>query len=308
MIENGFVPKIVVSIPREFNISYSRQKVVNSNYANLKEVADAYTIPFIEVDSVDGMRIKDYEPVLAGMKLDLILVLGWYYMIPKSTRELAKYGAWGIHTSLLPKYAGGAPLVWAIINGEKETSVTLFRMDDGVDDGDIIAQRSFDIGFEDSIKEVYQKATDTSKDILQEVLADIENVCFVSQDKSAIEYYPQRSPEDGMIDWNQSAQKIYDFIRAQSLPYPCAFSVLGNVRLKFLNSKVIDLENFKYRIGEIVRIDDKAMIATKDKFIEPETIIDGEKQFQFKDYARVNNLWGGYSRAKNFRVVAQNIQ
>ena len=62
------------------------------------------------------------------LKPDVILALGWYYIVPKSIRDIPKYGAWGIHASLLPEYAGGAPLVWSIINGEK-TEVTLFRMD-----------------------------------------------------------------------------------------------------------------------------------------------------------------------------------
>lgn len=144
-------------------------------------------------------------------------------MLPKSTRELTRYGAWGIHASLLPKYAGGAPLNWAIINGEKETGVTLFRMDDGVDDGDIISQKSFLIEFEDTINEIYQKATIASKEILNEVLLNIDNIKFKPQDKRKIEIYPQRKPDDGEIDLSKTSIEIYNFIRAQSSPYPGAF-------------------------------------------------------------------------------------
>ena len=72
-----------------------------------------------------------------------MLILGWFYKVPKSIRDLSKLGAWGIHASLLPKYAGGSPLTWAIINGEKQTGITLFRLDDGIDDGDIISQKNF---------------------------------------------------------------------------------------------------------------------------------------------------------------------
>lgn len=144
-------------------------------------------------------------------------------MIPKKTRELTTYGAWGIHASLLPKYAGGAPLNWAIINGEKETGVTLFRMEDGVDDGDIIAQKSYSIEYEDTIKEVYVKATDASKKILNKVLHNINNVVFKAQNKKNIEVYPQRKPEDGEIDFSKTSIELYNFIRAQSSPYPGAF-------------------------------------------------------------------------------------
>lgn len=223
LIENDFIPKVIFSIPQEFSISYSDKKVKNTNYSNLKQIADKYFISYYEIDSIDGKKTKDYEPIVKELNLDLILVLGWYYMIPRSTRELTRYGAWGIHASVLPKYAGGAPLNWAIINGEKETGVTLFRMEDGVDDGDIIAQKLFSIEYEDTIKEVYDKATIASKEILSDIFIDIEKVKFISQDKNKIEIFPQRKPDDGEIDLAKSSDEIYNFIRAQSSPYPGAF-------------------------------------------------------------------------------------
>ena len=227
LINNDFFPKAIFSIPQEFKISYSEKKVKNSNYADLKEIAEKYNIAYYEVDSVEGKRLKDYEKIIQNLHLDLMLVLGWYYMIPRSIRDLTKYGAWGIHASLLPKYAGGAPLTWAIINGEKETGVTLFRMDDGVDDGDIIAQKSFKIEYADTIKEVYEKATEESKKILLDTLVNISSINFKKQDKEKLQIYPQRKPEDGEIDLSMSAEELYNFVRAQSSPYPGAF-----IRLK----------------------------------------------------------------------------
>lgn len=303
LLEKDLVPKVIFSIPQEFNISYSNEKVKNSNYANLKELADKYNILYYEIDSVNGKRTKDYETIIKELNLDLILVLGWYYMVPKSTRELTKYGAWGIHASLLPKYAGGAPLNWAIINGEKETGVTLFRMDDGVDDGDIIAQKSFSIMYEDTIKEVYDKATISSKQILEEVLNNIVNIKFTPQDKNKIEVFPQRKPEDGLIDWNNNSGVIYDFIRAQTIPYPCAFSIINEVTLKILDCKVV-VQNNNYKNGEVVNINNKTLVATKDNFLELGVINVGKKQYKFEDYARINKLWGGYFRAKNLRLAA----
>lgn len=298
LLEKDLVPKVIFSIPQEFNISYSNEKVKNTNYANLKELADKYNILYYEIDSVDGKKTKDYEPIIKDLNLDLILVLGWYYMLPNSTRKLTKYGAWGIHASLLPKYAGGAPLNWAIINGEKETGVTLFRMEDGVDDGDIIAQKAFSIEYEDSIKEVYDKATVASKEMLAKVLNNIEDVKFTPQDKSKIQIYPQRSPKDGMIDWSQSAKSIYDFIRAQTLPYPCTFSTINNKVVKIIDSNVFELKSHGYKNGEVVKIDKKALVATKDKFLKIGAIDDGEKQYRFEDYVRAKNLWGGIFESK----------
>ena len=228
LIKKKYIPKAIFSSPAEYFISHSSKKVKNYNYANLQEIAVEYKLPFYEIESVDGKKIKDYESIIKKFDLDLILVLGWYYILPKSIRKLSKLGAWGIHASLLPNYAGGAPLVWAIINGEKKTGVTLFKLDDGVDDGDIISQKSFPIDEQDTIREVYEKATVASKKILSEVLANMNNIEFITQDKSKIKIYPQRKPEDGKIDLSKNADEIYNFVRAQSSPYPGAFIRAGD--------------------------------------------------------------------------------
>ena len=238
LIDKGLKPMVIFSIPEEFDISYSSEKKIkNTNYANLKFIADRYEIAYYEVDS-SNKKLHDYNEIIKEMNLDLLLVLGWYYMIPKKTRDLTTYGAWGIHASLLPKYAGGAPLNWAIINGEKETGVTLFRMEDGVDDGDIIEQRSYSIEYEDTIKEVYAKATIASKEILKNVLNNMDTVIFTSQNKKNIEVYPQRKAEDGEVDLSKSSIEIYNFIRAQSSPYPGAF-------IKTIDGKKIILEKVR---------------------------------------------------------------
>lgn len=293
LIAQNIKPVVIFSIPEEFSISYSKEKIKNINFGNLREIANEYDIPYYEVDSAEGKRLKDYYYILKSFKLDLHLVLGWYYMISKDIRILAKYGAWGIHASLLPKYAGNAPLNWAIIHGEKETGVTLFRMEDGVDDGDIIKQLKFEIDYKDTIKEVYEKATQVSKIILKEVLADLLQATFTPQKKELIEVYPPRAPADGKIDWNNTASNLYNFIRAQTLPYPCAFSFINNQLIKFVEVRRTDLSSKEYRPGTLVNLNNKALVATLDDFIEIKGIINEGKTYKCEDYARNQNLWGG---------------
>ena len=213
---------MLFTMPQEFGISYSESKVKNYNYSDLKKVAEEKNIPCYSIEKAEN-KITDYFDEIKKLSPDVILVMGWYYMVPKKIRNLAKYGAWGIHASLLPDYAGGAPLVWAIIEGQEKTGVTLFRLEDGVDDGDIIAQKEFTIAQNETISELYDKATESSKEILLHALMDIEHIEFKKQDKSKIKVYPQRKPADGEIDLSWPAKKIYDFIRAQSSPYPGAF-------------------------------------------------------------------------------------
>ena len=207
LLKNKFAPAAIFTIPETFAISYSSTPVANVNFANLGEIARQYDIPLFSVESGKGKRIGDYKDIIKSIEPDLILVLGWYYLVPRRIRDLARH----------------APLVWTIINGERETGVTLFRLDDGVDSGDIIYQKDFPIGYEDTIKEVYEKATEASKVILMDALNHIDTIRYKPQDKADIKIYPQRTPEDGEIDWNKPAIEIYNFIRAQSDPYPGAF-------------------------------------------------------------------------------------
>ena len=229
----------IFSMPKNFKISYSDKSVNNKNFADLSVYAKLLNVPYSEINSVPGQRLNDHYDTLKELNPDIILVMGWYYMVNSKIRNVAKYGAWGIHASLLPRYAGGAPLVWAIINGEKETGVTLFRMEDGVDDGDIIAQRAFDIEKSDTIKEVYEKATIASKNVLCEVFEDFSKVTFSSQRKEDIEVWPQRKPEDGEIDWSQEPEKIKDFIRAQTKPYPGAWTIVEGRKVIIWDADII---------------------------------------------------------------------
>ncbi|MCS6980531.1 MAG: formyltransferase family protein [Flavobacteriales bacterium] len=223
LLKNDLAPHLVITIPQEFSISYSDTKVKNYNYADLSSVCQKEGIPLLFVDSGQGIKLTTHREAIAAVQPDVILVMGWYYVVPRSIRELARQGAWGIHASLLPKYAGGAPLVWAILQGEKETGITLFRLGDGMDDGDIIAQKKIKINHTDTIKEVYHKATKAAQKVLVQTLKNPEKVRFTPQDPSKIEYYPQRKPEDGEIDTSWDGIRMYNFIRAQAPPYPGAF-------------------------------------------------------------------------------------
>lgn len=213
----------IFTIPEKFRISYSKRKVKNFNYADLSLIARRHKIKLYRIDSLRGKRISDYSDAIERIRPDVIIAAGWYYIVPKKIRDMAKYGAWGIHASLLPRYAGGAPLVWAMINGEKKAGVTLFKLSDGVDDGDIISQKSFPISLDDTVKDAYDKATVITKEILAKALKNITRIKPKPQDRSRIEVYPQRIPEDGEIDLKQNALDVYNFIRAQSFPYPGAF-------------------------------------------------------------------------------------
>ena len=241
LLQNGEKITGIFTISEEFKISYSPNKPVkNVLYKDFNLLGQKYNIPVVTING----DLKLHQQNLESMQPDFLLVIGWYYMIPKSMIRVAKKGAAGLHASLLPKYRGNAPLVWAMINGEKETGVTFFYFSEGIDNGDIIAQKKFVIDESDTIRELLEKTKIASKNLLLHNIRKIEldEIKPVSQDHTKATIFPKRSPEDGLIDWSWDAQRIKNFIRAQTKPYPGAFTVINGKKVIIWDADVIDFQ------------------------------------------------------------------
>jgi methionyl-tRNA formyltransferase len=240
LLESGQEVAGILSIPKEFRISWSDRPVTNVRFKSFEDLSQHYGIPLGYVTT----RMSDpvYRELLQSWKPDLLVVIGWYYMVPRVLRDLARLGAVGIHASLLPRYRGGAPLVWAMINGERETGISLFHFADGVDTGDVIAQRAFDIAFEDDIATVVRKSLSASLDVVREYVPMLAagTAPRHAQDHSLATLVPQRKPEDGLLNWNDvTALQAYNWVRAQTRPYPGAFTFSG--REKIILWKVVPI-------------------------------------------------------------------
>ncbi len=236
-IEKGILPVDGISIagilttPPEISISYSERPVNISTHACFDDLALRADC---EVEILSGtVKADSYLAPLKRWKPDLLLALGWYYLLPRVVRETAPLGCAGIHASLLPRYRGGAPIPWAIINGEKETGVSFFYLEEGVDSGDVIAQERIEIGDADTCASVYARAEEASARLLRRHLPLLAagTAARVRQNETAASNYPQRKPEDGEIDWSWPVHRVYNFIRAQTKPYPGAFTYVDGRRL-----------------------------------------------------------------------------
>lgn len=215
----------VVTAPKTFKISYRPTGVTNVLHEDIASFADEQRLPVaILEDSMNNPALFD---IVESWKPDAFIVAGWYHMVPKRWRDIAP--AYGLHASLLPDYSGGAPLVWAMINGEAKTGITLFQMSDGVDSGPIAAQAEEPIYDDDTIATLYARIEERGVELLRATLPKMAsgNLILRQQDESRRRLVPQRSPEDGCIDWGQDAAAIDRFIRAQTRPYPGAFSTLN---------------------------------------------------------------------------------
>ncbi|MBI2747516.1 MAG: methionyl-tRNA formyltransferase [Burkholderiales bacterium] len=218
----------VVTAKQSFSISYRPEGVTNVLHADVAGYCEAQGLPYMVLEN--SMKDPALYSTVQTWRPDAFLVVGWYHMIPRSWRALAP--AYGLHASLLPDYSGGAPLVWAMINGEKKTGITLFQMDDGVDSGPIVGQLEEHILPSDTIGSLYARIEDRGLDLLGRHLSALVTGSSILriQDEAARRTFRQRSPSDGWIDWNQDAKVIDRFIRAQTRPYPGAFTSLDDGR------------------------------------------------------------------------------
>ena len=159
------------------------------------------------------------------LRPDLIWITDYRYILPATLIAIPKFGAVNLHPSLLPKYRGRAPINWAIINGETEIGLTAHFVDEGVDTGDIIKQVSISFASDKDVSDVLAALLPQYRKITRDVLSffDLDEVPRQVQDHAKSTVYPARKPEDGRIDWSQSAEKICNLIRAVTHPYPGAF-------------------------------------------------------------------------------------
>jgi methionyl-tRNA formyltransferase len=161
------------------------------------------------------------------LSADVAFVCGWRTIIPQAVYKQIPLGCLTAHDSLLPKYRGFAPLNWAIINGEKQSGVTLFKIQDGpVDSGDICGQKKVAIGPAQTAAEVYPHIIEATLDLYRDFLKDLRagKIMWRRQNEKLATYACKRTPKDGQIDWNKSAGEIFNLIRALSPPYPCAWT------------------------------------------------------------------------------------
>lgn len=230
------VKSLYVSSPDTLSgiITINDSKDVRSILNNFNQFATNKKIPIYILK-----KPSELFDLIEKEKPDMIIVVGWYWIIKKQLLDKVPYGILGIHASLLPKYRGFAPLVWAIINGEKKTGISLFYFDQGIDSGDIVAQKEFYILENDTIKEVLEKAEKSVVDIIKENYPKIlaNEAPRIKQNHKNATYCSQRKPQDGRINWNLSNKKIHNFIRAQTQPYPGAFSFIKDKKITITKSK-----------------------------------------------------------------------
>lgn len=186
-------------------------------------------------------KLKDSRELEQLMSLtpDLIVTAAFGQFLPSCLLELPNKGAINVHASLLPKYRGGAPVHYAVINGDEQTGVTIMEMVQKMDAGDILSQKAIPIKPEDNVGTMFEQLSLLGKELLLEMLPDYlqGKITPKPQDASLVSFSPNISREQEKIDWHQSATDIHNQIRGL-YPWPVAYTTHQEVRWKLIGSEV----------------------------------------------------------------------
>lgn len=186
----------------------------------------------------EKLKNEEFLNQLKSLNVDLFVVVA-FRMLPEVVWNMPPLGTINLHASLLPDYRGAAPINWAVINGEKETGVTTFKLQHEIDTGNIIFSDKVTIEETDNVGDVYQKLMNIGKDVLLKTVNAIANGDFPQVPQAHIKevkHAPKLHTETCRIDWNKSTEAVYNLIRGLS-PYPAAFTTLNGKILKIFRAE-----------------------------------------------------------------------
>lgn len=253
----------------------------------IKVEAIKNNIPVLQPDKISAIKNQ-----IAELAPDVIVVAAYAQIIPEEILNTPKYGSINIHGSLLPKYRGASCIQAAILNGDKETGITIMKMDAGLDTGPILAQNSLEIAPNDTAGALYAKLSNLGAKTLVPALKKYINkeITPISQDNTKSSYAKQLKKEDGKIEWQKPAEEIEKFIRAMH-PWPGAYSQLRiknyQLRIKITETKNQILGINKYKIGEIFLDNNELTVQCgQDALIVKKLQIEGKKESSAEEFLR----------------------
>lgn len=220
----------------------------------VKKRARELNLPVVEVDRLDDPA---FESSLRSLNADLFVVVA-FRILPENILNIPRLGAVNLHASLLPKYRGAAPIHWAVINGEKETGCTIFFIEQKVDTGKIIQQKSTPIGENETTGEVYNRLKVMGADLLLRAVDDIDadQIEATPQNDEEATPAPKLFRDDCRIDFTRPAKEVHNKIRGLS-PFPTAWAELDDEKFNLYRSRLgpdLNLANGKMEVkgGELL--------------------------------------------------------
>jgi methionyl-tRNA formyltransferase len=232
----------------------------------VKLVAKKFHMPLYQPGRIND---RAFIEALKTINPDLFVVASFGQLLPKSILDIPRMYAINVHPSLLPKYRGAAPVAWTLLAGEKRTGVTIFRMTEKMDDGNVIAQREVAVEDTDTALDLNERLSKIGGELLVEAVSHIEegSAQLVQQDSGQATYARKLKKEDGRIDWNRTSTEIHNHIRGM-VPWPSAYTSLGTKNIKIWEAKPYECtigDNAAAAPGTILAIGSNGIsVKTKD--------------------------------------------
>ena len=292
--------KVVFMGTPDFSVPILNGLIENYNVIGVvtqpdKEVGRHHEVEFSPIKKVAlENNIKVVQPVkirtdfdcVLEMNPDIIVTCAYGQIIPKEILDYPKFGCINVHASLLPKYRGGAPIHRAILNGEKETGITIMYMAEGMDDGDIISQEKVIIRDDETVGELHDELSNLGVKLLLDTLPSIFEGTNdrIKQDESKMCLAKIIKKEDEIIDFDDSAINVYNKIRGLN-PFPGSYAILDNKRVKIYKAR-IEKSNNNSIPGTIIDVlKDGIVVKTKDDSIVIEELKqEGKKKMSAKEF------------------------
>lgn len=216
-----------------------------------KKSGRIYLDEFCKLNKVDLLKINSInnEEAITAIKayeLDWLFIIGWGWIANKNILEAPRKGCIGWHPSALPIGRGRASIPWAILKELNETAVTLFKLDEGIDTGDIVKQLKVTVDPNETATTLSQKVMDINKRLIQETWEELNSgsITLTRQDDSKATFWPGRTPEDGQLFYPMHIYDAAKLVRATSRPFPGAFIVNNNFKLIIYEAQVIAEEAY----------------------------------------------------------------
>lgn len=247
ILETGYEIELIITQPDK--PSGRGKKSVPSP---VKRAALDLNIPYyqpvrIRKDPTALKRLKTIQP-------DLIVIVAYGQIIPSSIIYLPKFNSINIHFSLLPKYRGASPVQWALLNGENKTGVTIFELNEKMDEGDILAQEETDILPDENAAELEYRLSQIGSGLLLKTIACINKITPYKQDHPQASYAPKLKKENGKINWTKNALSIENQVRAFT-PWPSAYFFSNDKRIKIIKGKKdFSKSPYLHTPGEVLKI------------------------------------------------------
>lgn len=249
----------------------------------------------LDIFQPESLKNEAEQQTLASLNADVMVVVAYGQLLPKVVLETPKYGCLNIHASLLPRWRGAAPIQRAILAGDKQTGIGIMQMDEGLDTGDILLEKTCDILDTDTAQSLHDKLATLGAQGIVEALDNINQLTPTIQDETGVTYANKLTKDESWIDWHKSAIQINQQIRAFN-PYPIAQSnalsdKFDDKVLRVFSARVVDKTTNK-NPGEVVNCSKgMCLVATGGGILSLETVqLAGKKVLNIKDFTNANQL------------------